>query len=622
MSLYNFIGGNEIKVNMSNTTAKEVSRLGGYSNHLKQWSESLKAKNPTFNHKTAFSTLMLANDESTKKYMEGFIKPLKTSLETYEKQLATVNPVDTARFNALQYKVNMAKADKTFMEAMMKNTAALFSESALGGMLKPNQQLTLPLQYLDAIQNTARHAVPFDATEVRTMIRQRVLRALIVDGQRYLIPDAYKDADLLRKILSSDTKANTKELTLTGKRAFNILDEAYAGVATKGLDKLNPLATIVSITVMEAGKEVKLTLPSSHNENVITYRLRGKYNLTVKSKDIADKIYQVAGDINFETGDLTVLKSSDDIVKMEIKTSLGGGNFPKTFTPVEVREDKDFVIDNQISAQFTWNPVDLQDKLTLENIDALMSATSVIYETATHLKDFYVFEELNTYYNILKDSDVYSNGNYEWHRIFEMDSSVAPNKDNVDNNGYRNTNPLEWRKTALGESIDIMTINMGLKLNVGAGEFTNVMWAHPLNSRLIGGSTMVFGNGESYGGVVPQVEVKVGTIAESGQVFRVVSTQRATQAVVNSSTKAVSKEIPSIAVSNRPEQETFKFWQWMTYFDQNGQIRNPNDLVHPTISYLDFFKLDMVHGIMGKLKLNNTEAFVPMAQGTFGVVSQ
>ena len=167
---------------------------------------------------------------------------------------------------------------------------------------------------------------------------------------------------------------------------------------------------------------------------------------------------------------------------MEIKTSLGGGNFPKTFTPVEVREDKDFVIDNQISAQFTWNPVDLQDKLTLENIDALMSATSVIYETATHLKDFYVFEELNTYYNILKDSDVYSNGNYEWHRIFEMDSSIAPNKDNVDNNGYRNTNPLEWRKTALGESIDIMTINMGLKLNVGAGEFTNVMWAHPLLS--------------------------------------------------------------------------------------------------------------------------------------------
>jgi hypothetical protein len=72
-----------------------------------------------------------------------------------------------------------------------------------------------------------------------------------------------------------------------------------------------------------------------------------------------------------------------------------------------------------------------------------------------------------------------------------------------------------------------------------------------------------------------------------------VTTQRVAQATVDTqNANKVTKYVPSIAVSNKPSQETFKFWQWMTYFDQNGQIRNPADLVHPTISYLDLFKLE------------------------------
>lgn len=614
--------GKEISVDMSKTSPQKLGSTAQYGTHLKTWTESMKAKVPGFNHKVAFTALMLANDASTQKYIEAFMRPLKDTQKSIEKSLNEADSkVPGKSLAAKAYKLDMANKDIAFMEAVYANTAKLFSESALGGMLKPNQQLTLPLQYLDAIQNSARHVVPFDAAEARTMIRQRVLRALVVDGQRYILPDAYKDPELLRKILSADNKPKEHVYTLT-KRAFNIFDEAYGGEATKGMDKLNPLATIESITVVEDGADVELKFKASDNENVVTYRLRGKFNVSVKSKAKADTVYQVAGDINFETGDMTILKS-EGVKAVKIKTSLNGGNFPKTFTPIEVRQDKDFVIDNHISAQFTWNPVDLQDKLTLENIDALMSATSVIYETATHLKDFYIYEELETYYNILKDTDVYGQGNYEFHQIFEVTANIAPSKDNVDNSGYMVTDPIAWRKTNLGETLDILTTNIGLKLNVEAGQFSNVLWAHPLNARQFGSAQMVFGQGETYGGVAPSVDVKVGTTGDSGNLFRMVTTQRVAQATVDTqNANKVTKYVPSIAVSNKPSQETFKFWQWMTYFDQNGQIRNPADLVHPTISYLDFFKLDMVHGIMGRLNLNNSDTFVSMAQGTQGVITK
>ncbi len=54
--------------------------------------------------------------------------------------------------------------------------------------------------------------------------------------------------------------------------------------------------------------DVELKFKASDNENVVTYRLRGKFNVSVKSKAKADTVYQVAGDINFETGDMTILR--------------------------------------------------------------------------------------------------------------------------------------------------------------------------------------------------------------------------------------------------------------------------------------------------------------------------
>lgn len=601
---------NQILVDMSEREktgliSTGVSRAQGYTNHLKSWSESIKAKNPAWNHAVGFVNLMLARDKNTETYLESFVAPLKEDRKKLEEDKATATAADKI---LISEKISLINRDIAYTTSRMKQAGKLFLESALGGMLKPNQQLTLPLQYLETIQNNSRLVVPFDTCEARTMIRQRVLRQITVDGVKHTLPDAYKDAALMRKILNTDTKKRTLNIT-NAKRTWDLL-AMFNTDAVAGMDKLNPLATFTYIYVDDGAKmpdgttvkPTKIGIPLNHNEAVLTWRLRGKFNFTVKHPTL-DVLYQVAGGINFETGMLDILLS-DNILSADLEVSLAGGNFPKTFTPTEVREDKDFVVDNQISAQFTWNPVDLQDKLTLENIDALMSATSTIYETATHLKDFYVFEELRTWWGLLK-TDRMITGNYNYHQQYEYDVKMYP--DAASNMQYMATDPVSWRNKTLGEGISILATSYGTKLNSREG-FTSVFWGHPQTIRYYGDVNLVLEEGSEYGGVKMDASVLSGQV--KGKNVRLVETQRAPESEMDTDGTTVLKYLPSIVLSNAPNEETFKFWQWMTYFDQQGQIRNPNDLVHPTISYLDFFKLDMVHGIMGRLNLNNHDKYI------------
>ena len=366
-------------------------------------------------------------------------------------------------------------------------------------------------------------------------------------------------------------------------------------------DKAFPLddMKIKEIIVEEvAGTPIVLKVPQNIEDAQATWKSRGKYSNVIENP-MSNKKYHVSGEIDFATGELSPLATSG-VVGMKIEVSISGGNFERTFTANERREDHEFVVDESISAQYTYNLLDLQDKLTLENIDGVMSATNIIYETAVNAKDYYAFRELNKYWVALEDEN-YTTGLYTDNDKYSQEVNLSPS--DAGNSQYRPADPIQWREKMIFEGMSKLTYQYRDKLEAREG-FTSIFWGVPQTTRLVNTLNVVIAEGSDYAGVVSDTSVLVGDV--NGQPIKVVSSRRADKPVKVTGQNEYHT-LKSIPISNAENEETFKFYQYFTMFDTDGKYRNPHDLVSPTLSYLDLFKIDAVHVIMGELKLTNTD---------------
>lgn len=570
--------------NMS--TGAVDKRFGGYSKQLKAYSESVKGKRNT-NFKTDFVGMMLAGGDSLAKMKnDGLMGTLHTEREKIQDKLASARPGEMATYMESAKIIN---ADIKFISDRLDTSFKLFSEAAGSNMLKPNQQTVLPLQVLETLQNNARLVVPFQNTEVRTMPRQRIVKQLIVDGVAYNLPYAMANPEVMSKILNEDTKRKTHRLDLTAGSTFNLIT-MYGPDAVPGKDKLNPLITLKSIEVVDGATTKVIAVPKT-NDTKITWKSRGKFSVIVVDS-ATSKEYQIAGQLDFTDGTIKPLVSTD-VKAMSVETSISGGTFQRTFSATETRQDHDFVVDEQISAQYTYNILDLQDKLTLENIDGLLAATSIIYDTAVNVKDYYCFDQLENFWDELKSGAILG-GIDQPNNSYEVTADLAPTAPN--NTVYKPQDPVTWRNVMIPEALSKIAFQYKMKLESRQG-YTAVFWSNPLITRLIGQLNVVLGGdtGE-YAGVATDMTVMSGSV--QGQNVRIVSTRRV---------PTDATYLRSIALSNEPNEETFVFWQYFTFFDTDGKVRNPQNLALPTVSYLDLFKMDSIHTIMGTVNLGNID---------------
>lgn len=582
---------NLISVDMSqqlkNSSSLAVNqRFGGYSKHLKAYSEGMKGKRNS-NMRTDFVGMMLAGGDAVSKFKnDGLLGTVYDERAKIQDKLASARPQDIAVYSEAAKIVNQ---DIKFIGDRLDTQFKLFSEAAGSNMLKPNQQTVLPLQVLETLQNNSRLVVPYQNTEVRTMPRQRIIKQLIVDGVAYNLPYAMANPEVMSKILNEDTKRRTHRLDLTAATSFNLIT-MYGPDAVPGKDKLNPLITLKSIEVVDGAGLKTIVVPKT-NDTKITWKLRGKFSVVVIDPDTKAE-YQVAGQLDFTDGTVKPLVSSD-IKAISLETSLSGGTFARKFSATETRQDHDFVVDEQIQAQYTYNILDLQDKLTLENIDGLLSATSIIYDTAVNVKDYYCFNTLEDFWSQLKTGAIFG-GADQPHNSYEVEVDLAPT--NPANSIYKPLDPITWRNQMIPEALSKIAIQYKMKLESRQG-YTAVFWSNPLITRLIGNLNVVLGgdNGE-YAGVSTDMTVMTGSV--QGQNIRIVSTRRV---------PTDAQYLRSIAISNEPNEETFVFWQYFTFFDTDGKVRDAQNIALPTVSYLDLFKMDSIHTIMGTVTLKNAD---------------
>ena len=560
-------------------------QVAGYAKSVKLFAEGLKTSK-RINHKTDFVSIMNAGGDFAQLYKEGLMKPL---LADRDRISAEYNKASLEKKFLWKEQLDQAERDIGFIGGRMDTTMKLFSEMSGSNDLKPNQQTLLPLQYLETIQNNSRLVIPYENTEVRTMSRQRVRKEIIVDGQKYTLPDAYLDPVLMEKILNQD--ALQKEFTIPANSGNFDIVAAYGADATKGKDKLNPILKLTKI-ILVGGAVIKI--PQT-NDTQATWKSRGKFSIMVQDIAPSTNKYHVSGEVDFREGVMTFLTTAG-VSSVVVEASLSGGSFTRTFTANERREDHEFVVDKQMSSQYTYNMLDLHDKLTLENVDGVMSATGIIYETAVNAKDYYAFNELKKYKTSLDDG-AYLTGLYQDNDVY--DHVVDLNPTNGNNSLFRPTGPRSWREELIPEGMSKLAYDFGMKLESREG-FQTIFWAQPMTTRLVDKMDVILTEGTEYGGVVADTTVMVGAV--QGKPVKVVTTRRADKHTIVAD-KGEVHSLLALPISNAENEETFKFYQYFTMFDTEGKYRSPLDMISPTITYLDLFKMEALYIIMGELKL-------------------
>ena len=581
---------NQLEFQMSKELGKLDSRRTGraatYAKSVSLFSETLKKKEQ-INMKADFNNLIAAGGDALTLYGEGMMKPLYDEMANTS---ALIGGAKTLREKeVLGHRLTQVKKDVAYMESRFAMQFALWSEAAGNNDLKPNQQTALPLQYLEAISANSRFVVDFKTVETRTVPRQRVRKFISLDGVRHYLPDAFKDPAVMEMILNKDSQKKNIRVELT-PGTKNLLD-AFAGQKVSAVDKLSPIAIIKAIYVDDGKGGEKEIVVNSDNAAKITLRLRGRISLQVKDPTNTD-IYSIGGELSFVTGEITPL-ASKGVKAIVIQASLSGGTNQRTYTVGESREDYDFAVDEQIAAKYTFNPLDMKDKLTLENVDGVMSATAIIYDTAVHAKDYYVFRELFNHYTDVKAANALG-ALSEYDFLTEHEVSLAPS-----GSDFKPTDPITWREKMIPEGLTRVAYDFKNKLNSNDG-FTTVFWGNPNTTRLVDKYDPVISENVEYAGVVSDASVLVAS--NQGVTMKIVSTRRVEDSNPD------EKDLFAIAQSNSPNEETFTFYQYFTYFDTSGNYRDPDNLPMPTITYFDLFKMDSVHKFVGKMTMTNANS--------------
>lgn len=598
-------------------------RTAQYAESMAKLVKKQKATKGT-NYALDFGKLIAESDTSRQNLVKTIMNPILTTYKNLNEQAGTTT--DVAGKQLIAETVRMCKKDINYSKKRLEQQVTLFMNSAsgVGPMeLKTTQQASLPLQYLETIFCNSRQVMDFENVDARTILKHRVIKSVEIDGEKYDFPDAMKNSTLMDKILAVGNSEKSLNFvpadvdTNTGK--INLFTK-FGPDAVPSQDRFNPVAAFESVTVNEqlydvdpatkvktpkvdgGGQpvlgDVTYIIDSKNPFHMATWASRGQFSITFTSPNTG-KVHNVNGLVNFSEGTANILFTSG-VVAIKAKMSLVGGRFRNSFKVSESRTERQIVIDKTIETAYTWNPYDVADKLTLEKIDMLMSATSIIYETVVNVKDHYAFKSLDQEFQDLKAASALPEyakaigvlGGDAPNLITEKEVSCTPPLSSTGVPLYRAESAPDYRMKAIPEEMRKICVSYRQKFNSRVG-YETIFYGNPVTTSLVEHLTVIVAAGTEYGGVNLDYSVYAGTVNQ--QPVKLVATERVEN---NSKLKVVSKSLAE-------NEEGFKFFQWMTLFDKDGTLRDPANPHLACMVYTDTFKVATMHAMLGELTLKD-----------------
>lgn len=575
-------------------SVEETKAKSEFEKRARSYSETLKAT--IAKDKVTKGTNWVTDFVSRMQSEQGRVSTVKSIcnpllLQKAEAEKALARTTNTAEAALIAETIGMMKGDYEYIKKRMSQQTVLFANAASGMAqmeLKTHNQIELPLQYLETIFCNSRQIMDYDTTEARQILKARMVKKIEMAGKVYEFPEAMNNETLMDDILGAGNKKKKIEILPTdGTNGVVDLFTKFGEDAVKGTDRFNPVCKVTAVYVQEGAETFKLT-PDSKNDmsTQATWASRGQFNLVVQTA--AKKNYNVSGHVNFSEGEMRFLATAG-VTKFEVELSLVGGTFRDSFSVGETREEKYIIVDQSVDAKYTWNPYDVTDKLTLENIDTLMSATSMIYETIINVKDYYAFKSIDDEFNTIRDILALADYAGRTSNVMIKDDTAS----GLPAAGYHPTDRVSWRNSEIPEAFRRMGIEYRDKFHSRSG-FKTVFYGRPATTSLVGQLTVILAYGSEYGGVQTDYSVKSGVVNDELQV-RLVSTERVKE----------TNLLKAIAKSDSENQEGFKFYQWMTLFCKNGELRDPENPAAACIVYTDAFKVENMFAVGGTLALTD-----------------
>ena len=596
-------------------------RTAHYAESLTKLVKKQKATKGT-NYSLDFGKLISESDTSRQNLIKTVMNPILTTLKNLNEQAGLTSDISGKALIAET--VRMCRKDIDYTRKRLEGQVTLFMNSAsgVGPMeLKTTQQASLPLQYLETMFCNSRQVMDFENVEARTILRHRVIKSVEIDGEKYDFPDAMKNSDLMDKILAVGNAEKTVTLTpadinaTTGK--INLFTK-FGPDAIPTQDRFNPVVAFESVTVheqlydvdgngvktarMDAGNpvlgDVTYIIDSKNPFHMATWASRGQFSISFISPNTGIT-HNVNGLVDFSAGTANVLFTGT-VVALKAKLSLVGGRFRNSFRVSESRTERQIVIDKTIETAYTWNPYDVADKLTLEKIDMLMSATSIIYETVVNVKDHYAFKSLDQEFQDLKAASALPEyakaigvlGGNAPNMITEKTVSCTPPITAAGMPLYQAESAPDYRMKAIPEEMRKICVSYRQKFNSRVG-YETIFYGNPVTTSLVEHLNVIIAAGTEYGGVNLDYSVYAGTVNQ--QPVKLVATERVAD---NNVLRVVSKSLSET-------EEGFRFFQWMTLFDKDGTLRDPANPHLACMVYTDTFKVATMHAMLGELTLEN-----------------
>ena len=197
----------------SNLAGKEAPVATAYAESLRKATETSK-----LNLAAEFTTIIHSGEAARNKVALYAMSAMYDQAEDAAREEAIASKSgNTLGAHLAKMKLSMAKQDVKFLESQLTALAhSMWGESGMGGLVS-NQQVMLPLQYLNYMQSTFKYLVPSETATQRTLVKQKQRKVGWVEGdtKEYPFPDALQSSEFLEKVLKADTKKQVISIDTT-----------------------------------------------------------------------------------------------------------------------------------------------------------------------------------------------------------------------------------------------------------------------------------------------------------------------------------------------------------------------------------------------------------------------
>ena len=464
------------------------------------------------------------------------------------------------------------------MAQLMENiTKEILNESTSVGAISPQVPLSFPLQYVNWIRNTMKHAINTivpTSTEIVRQIKNRYVTNKA--GERFLIQDL---TPAQMKAISGESRIPVKEKhAIATTKNVNLITTA-GGFAGKDSLSIEFYVTGVDIKSTTDTFDGEVTVGVDHKVAMTqrisrTLNKSGAVPVTVKLKN-GTILGEVLVMVDFRTGSFTVLPN--------VTTTVTGVTFENIYIRGYVSAES-----NLHSISVEWDTSDHSVSIP----EGRHFNTTVTNEQLTDVQLFYnvdqtkeVTEQMIDAIEIFKDNDILNFLDETYEEVKGEKLAGPYVQFSLTPRGNYALDPVTWRSINFKDQIGRMAAEMSKVLNC-PGIYSIV--GNKTTITLLKDVNWVWNEGVEKGGVI--TDDSFGVYDQDGNTFKI----------------TVSNRIPDnvIRMYFIPQDETkmtFTFYQYSTYI--TNKYQNPNNNLIPNIMVSDRYVTDKIFNVQGRMEV-------------------